>query len=147
MKHPLPSLTLLFSGMFLFLAFTGERGLLQQDPTAPQLCLPPDTIKIEYTGRIKEIIDQKCWECHSKEGEDEDAQEELLWDELPKLAPIDQVYTLDAIAESVEAGDMPPSKHLFWNPSQKLTDEEAMLLINWAADLSAKIYHGMEGGG
>ena len=67
-----------------------------------------------------------------------------MWDELPKLAPTDQVYALDAIAESVENGDMPPSTHVFWRPSKRLSDEEKKILIDWAKGLSDRIYKGIE---
>ena len=99
---------------------------------------------IEYKGRIKEIIDQKCYDCHSAKGDDADAKEALLWDELPKLNPTDQVYTLDAIAEAVKNGDMPPFSYAFWKASNKLTDEEAKLLIEWSSKLSDRIYKEMD---
>ena len=117
-------------------------------PVASAFPFPPshfeDTVVIEYKGRIKEIIDQKCYDCHSAKGDDADAKEALLWDELPKLNPTDQVYTLDAIAEAVKNGDMPPFSYAFWKASNKLTDEEAKLLIEWSSKLSDRIYKEMD---
>lgn len=125
-------------GMFLFLNYT-----VQEEPSPAATSAEytsADTVVIQYTGRIKAIIQEKCYECHSKDGDDEDAKKELLWDELPKLDKKDQVYTLDAIVESVENGDMPPAKHVRWNPKKKLTDEEAKLLMDWAKTLADQLY-------
>ncbi len=144
MKPTISSLALPAFGMFLFLGYTTPEGIQVAEAAASTTDSPADTVVIEYTGRIKEIIDQKCYSCHSAEGDDEEAREELLWDELPKLAPMDQVYTLDAIAESVKDGDMPPFTYVLWRPGKRLSDEEARLLIDWAKDLSDRLYKGME---
>ncbi len=99
-----------------------------------------DSVVIQYTGKIKTIIDQKCYDCHSPEGDDEKAREELLWTELPKMDKIDQVYALDAIIESIEKGDMPPEKYIKKHPEAKLSAEEAKILIKWADELATKLY-------
>lgn len=135
-------LILLVLGMFLFLSHTTPFPTTVN--TSTDTFAPVDTIVIEYKGEIKSIIDQKCYDCHSQDGDDAEAREELLWEELPKLDPMDQVYTLDAIVESIEEGEMPPAKHLRWNPQKKLTREEAELLMEWAGDLSDKIYKGID---
>lgn len=144
MKRTIRSLAFPAFGMLLFLSST-----VQVEPPKPSAFpLPPspfaDTVVIEYKGRIKEIIDLKCYDCHSAKGDDEDAKKELLWDELPKLNPTDQVYALDAIAESVENGDMPPFSYVLWRPHKKLAAEEAKLLIDWASKLSDRIYKEMD---
>ena len=140
MKRTIRSLAFPAFGMFLFLGYTVQEALPDAGKTSTELRRHADTVVIEYKGRIKEIIDQKCYDCHSKEGDDDDAKEELLWDELPKLKPMDQVFTLDAIAESVQNGEMPPPRHVLWRPGKKLTDEEAKLLIDWSSKLSDRIY-------
>jgi len=140
MKRTIGRLLPAIFGMFLFLNYTGQDTPHKSEATPVGIYLPTDTVIIEYTGKIKTIIDEKCYDCHSPEGDDEDAKEDLLWDELPKIDQMDQVYTLDAIVESVEKGDMPPPKHVRWNPSKKLTEEETKLLIEWANDLADKLY-------
>ena len=144
MKPSITFLVLLVFGSVLFLGYTVQEDMPGSEKTANAAYARADTVLIEYKGRIKEIIDQKCYDCHSEQGDDEEAKEELLWDELPKLGPMDQVFTLDAIAEAVEDGDMPPFLHVLWRPGRKLTDEEAKLLINWARDLSERIYKGID---
>ncbi|MEZ5044491.1 MAG: heme-binding domain-containing protein [Saprospiraceae bacterium] len=99
-----------------------------------------DSVIIQYTGKIKTIIDAKCYDCHSEKGKDEDAKKELLWDQLPKLAKMDQVYALDAIIESLEKNEMPPEDHLKKHPEDKLTKEETKLLMDWADALATKLF-------
>ncbi len=140
MGRTIRSLVFLGFGIFLFFGYTVQEETPEVEDASKVMYSPADTVLIEYKGRIKEIIDQKCYECHSEEGDDEEAKEELLWDELPKLDATDQVYALDAIVESVENGDMPPSSHVFWRPSKKLTEEEKKLLIDWAKDLADRLY-------
>ena len=131
----------LFFGLLVLFLFPDTSVVaLQVVDSSKEGTFQPDTVKIEYTGRIKTIIEEKCYDCHSEKGEDEEAKEELLWDELPNLDKMDQIYILDAIVESVENGDMPPSKHVFWNPRKKLSEEEATLLIKWAKDLADRLY-------
>lgn len=132
-------LLLPFLGIFLLPGITPEI-LPAGDSGSEKAFVRPDTVIVEYTGRIKTIIEEKCYDCHSEDGDDEEAKEELLWDELPKMDPMDQVYVLDAIVESVEEGEMPPPKHVFWNPRKKLSPEERELLIAWAKDLADKLY-------
>lgn len=139
MKQSIFLLAIIVFGTFFLLSATMP-GPSQFQITTESNRISTDTIVIKYEGKVKAIIDQKCYSCHSEKGENEDAKKDLLWDELPKLAAMDQVYTLDAIVESVEEGEMPPSKHVFWYPQKKLTKEEANLLIDWASDLSDKIY-------
>lgn len=139
MKRTISLLFPSFLGMFFLLSGTIEDAPAI-DHNVYQHYIDADSVIIKYTGRIKTIIDEKCYDCHSEKGDDEDAKKDLLWDELPKLDKTDQVYALDAIVESVEKGDMPPPKHVRWNPSKKLTQEEAKLLMDWANDLADKLY-------
>ena len=139
MKRTFSLLLPAFLGVLFLLSYTVEEAPVTEN-TVVKTHIHADSVVIQYTGRIKAIIDEKCYDCHSEKGEDEDAKKDLLWDELPKLDKTDQVYALDAIVESVEKGDMPPPKHVRWNPNKKLTQEEAKLLMDWANDLADKLY-------
>lgn len=102
------------------------------------LPLPSDSL-IQYTGKVKAIIDAKCYDCHSEKGDDEEAKEELLWDELPKLGKMDQLFSMDAIIESIEDGEMPPEDHIKKHPEAALSKEEAKILIQWADAIATKL--------
>ena len=140
MKQTMSILLLALSGMFLFLNYSVQEENHYSSSILEEMSTLTDTVVIEYKGKIKTIIDEKCYDCHSDKGDDEDAIEDLHWDKLPKLDQMDQVYALDAIVESVEKGEMPPEKHVRKYPNKKLTDEEAKLLMDWANDLADKLY-------
>ena len=100
-----------------------------------------DSLKIDAPLAVKEIIQAKCYDCHA-EGGDEEAMKDLLWDEFPSLHPEDQMYLLDDMVESIEDKEMPPPDHLKEHPEDKLTRQEARLLIEWAAALAEKLDEG-----
>lgn len=97
-----------------------------------------DTLKLAAPAAVKAIIQNKCYDCHA-EGGDEEAMKDLLWDEFPSLHPEDQMYLLDDIVESVKEREMPPEDHLKEHPEDKLTRQEARMLIEWAAALADKL--------
>ena len=87
---------------------------------------------IEYPENVKKIIDNKCYKCHSDEGQSDDAKKALLWDKLPNLEKADIVATLDEITEVVAEGSMPPEKVVKKYPDMKMTEEETQILLDWA---------------
>lgn len=104
-----------------------------------RVAMAPDSSIIQYPAKIKAIIDAKCYDCHSANGEDEEAKEELLWDDLTKLSKIDQMYSMDAIIESIEDGEMPPEDYVKKHPEAALSKEEAKQLIEWADAIASKL--------
>lgn len=120
----------------LFVA--GKTDVLPSQTVTAPVEVNMDSVEIRYTGRVKAIIDAKCYDCHSAKGE-EKAREELMWDELPRLGKMDQVYALDAIVETLEKDEMPPRDYLKKHPEDKLTAEEVRILVDWANALADKI--------
>ncbi|MEZ4989912.1 MAG: heme-binding domain-containing protein [Saprospiraceae bacterium] len=98
-----------------------------------------DSSIIQYPANIKAIIDAKCYECHSEKGKDDDAKDELMWDDISRLSKMDQVYTMDAIIESIEDNEMPPEDYVKKHPGAALTKEEAKQLIEWADAIASKL--------
>ena len=129
----------MISPVFLAVLFwLGPNGLPDSATHAVDTSpVPLDTI--QYPANVKTIIDNKCYDCHSEKGDDEDAKEELLWDNINKLSKMDQLFTMDAIVESIEDGEMPPEDHLKKHPEDALSKEEAKLLIDWAEGIAAKL--------
>lgn len=124
--------SLLIWSSFTTMAVPAEEGLVEK---------PTDSLKIKAPLAVKEIIQTKCYDCHA-EGGDEEAMKDLLWDELPTLHPEDQMYLLDDIVESIEDKEMPPVDHLKEHPEDKLTRQEARLLIEWATALAEELDEG-----
>lgn len=101
--------------------------------------IAPDSSIIYYPPKVKALIDAKCYDCHSENGEDEEAKEELMWDALTGMSKIDQLYALDAIIESIEDEEMPPEDYVDDHPEAALSKEEAKLLIDWADAIADKL--------
>lgn len=127
--------------VLLAAVLTLSQSPIQQGPLGVNepLAIATDSTIIQYPAKIKAIIDAKCYDCHSAKGEDEEAKEELLWDDLTKLSKIDQMYSMDAIIESIEDGEMPPEDYIKKHPEAALSKEEAKQLIEWADAIASKL--------
>ncbi|PHN08372.1 heme-binding domain-containing protein [Flavilitoribacter nigricans] len=124
--------------LLLTLLFLGQNDL----PTVSSPASESGTVRldtIQYPAKVKAVIDAKCYDCHSEKGDDEDAKEELLWDNLNKLSKMDQLFSMDAIIESIEDGEMPPEDHIKKHPEAALSKEEAKLLTEWADAIASKL--------
>lgn len=91
--------------------------------TAQNLVFPDD---------VMAIIENKCMGCHNPDSKNEKGKEKLQWGQLAKMETEDLISKLDALLEVLEAGDMPPAKMLERNPDKKLSDQETLILQNWA---------------
>lgn len=129
----------MFSPLLLgALIFLGQNDLPSTiDTNYDRAFIKLDTI--HYPAKVKSIIDAKCYDCHSEKGDDDEAKEELLWDNLNKLSKMDLLFSMDAIIESIEEGEMPPEDHIKKHPKDALSKEEAKLLIEWADAIAAKL--------
>jgi hypothetical protein len=81
---------------------------------------------------VMAIIENKCMGCHNPDAKNEKAREKLQWAQLAKMETEDLISKLDALFEVLEEGEMPPAKMLERNPEKKLTDQETLILQNWA---------------
>ena len=137
MKHFWSLSPILLFALIFSLSQTNIQSRITEQASETEFAVS-DTI-IQYTAEVRAIIDAKCYDCHSDKGEDEEAKEELLWDELPNLSNMDKLYSMDAIIESVEEGEMPPEDYLKKHPEAALTTEEAKLIIDWADAIASKL--------
>lgn len=133
----------IFSPFILFVIIAGLSAAPTPTPPAhadgDAYQIASDSSLLTYPVKVKAIIDAKCYDCHSVKGTDDDAKDELMWDDLPKLSKIDLMYTMDAIVESIDEGEMPPKDHIKKHPNDALTKEEAKLLRDWADGIASKI--------
>ena len=115
---------LLISAFIVFSSFTDNRASLQEnDPPENQFEIPDD---------VNKIFENKCFDCHNVNAEGEKSKKKLLIDKLPELSKAKLISKLDAIAETMKEGEMPPEKFLTKYPEYTPTKEEAQLLIDWA---------------
>ncbi len=91
-----------------------------------------DSATLKYPKKVKEVIDSRCYGCHSPEGKSDKAKKKLMWDDLPGMSKSDAVAKLDDIIEVLEKGKMPPEKFLAMKPDAKPTEKEVKILKDWA---------------
>jgi len=98
---------------------------------------PKDTSIKHLTGvvlpaDVKTVVDNKCYGCHSVDGQSDEAKEALMWDSIPHYSKARQSSILDNIAEVLDKNEMPPEDFLKEHPDAKLSPAESQLLKNWA---------------
>jgi len=115
---------LLVSAFIVLSSFTDNRISQQEsDPPSSQFEIPDD---------VSKIFENKCFDCHNVNSEGDKAKEKLLIDKMPELSKAKLISKLDAIAETMKEGEMPPEKFLAKYPEYTPTKEEADRLIEWA---------------
>jgi len=160
MKTAITVVTLLFGSMAC--AHAGHHHG-EHTNVAKTLEAPPDLkrtyedINRDYAALVKPIFDKKCADCHSSdvaapwyarlpilnsriESDRSEAKEHL---EISKGFPFGGHGTpkedLDAIAEDVSKGSMPPGLYSFAHPFSKLSDDEKKTVLNWVDNSSKKL--------
>jgi uncharacterized membrane protein len=127
--------------LFATLLLLSQSEIQQENPANADdtTTMVSDSSVIQYPANIRAIIDAKCYDCHSEKGDDDEAKEELMWDDLTKLSKMDQLYSMDAIIESIQDGEMPPEDYVKKHPKAALSKEEAKQLIDWADAIASKL--------
>ncbi len=102
----------------------------------PLTQIKADTSLINYTGKVKAILDNKCYSCHNQASKSEKARHKLNLDSLSLLTKIAQISKLDKIIETLDKGEMPPKRYLERKPEAKLSAEETKAIKDWAQKTS-----------
>lgn len=98
-----------------------------------------DAAAFEYSESVSQIVQGKCYGCHSADGRIEEAKKALMWDEVPKWSRNEQIHILEEILEVTEERSMPPARMVERKPELKLTDEEVATFQAWAKDMKAAL--------
>jgi hypothetical protein len=85
-----------------------------------------------FPEKVKKVIDDKCYGCHSIKGKSQKAKDKLMWDSLPNLEKKGLVSKFDGILEVLDENSMPPEEFLKKFPEAKLLPEEKSVLKTWA---------------
>ena len=115
-------------------------------------------ITSDFSGpqKVKEILKRSCYDCHSNETEWPwysyvapvswlvshdviEGREELNfsdWKHFEKDADI-----IEEIYEETEEGEMPLPKYLFTHPGAKVSEEEMLILKDWARTTGHSEHH------
>jgi len=99
----------------------------------------PEGEKLEIPSDIQDIFDKSCFGCHNADTKNDKGKKKLMIDKLSDLSKAKLVGKLDEIAEVVEENEMPPEKFLKKYPDNKLTEEEAKKLVDWANNLAEEL--------
>lgn len=98
--------------------------------------LKVDTSAVSYSGKVKTIIDNKCYGCHNSKAWGVKARVKLNWDSLALVSKASQLSKLDKIIETLDKGEMPPKQFIEKKPEAKMTDDEIVALKSWAQKAS-----------
>jgi mono/diheme cytochrome c family protein len=98
-----------------------------------------DAIKFEIPANVQAVIDNSCYACHNSESSNEDAKEELAFDQLNMLKKYKLVGLLKDIEKEVSEAEMPPKKFLKKYPDHALSENDKEILLTWAHETAKKI--------
>lgn len=115
-----------------FLMIQGK--VVRENPSVN--AMKEDTIAVSYSGKVKTIIDNKCYGCHNSKSWGAKARIKLNWDSLALVTKTSQLSKLDKIIETLDKGEMPPKRFIEQKPEAKMTDDEIVALKNWAQKAS-----------
>ncbi len=93
----------------------------------------------KFPEKVKEIVDNRCYGCHSEDGKSPKAKKKLRWDKMHEYNKSKLIKVLDNIIEVIDKREMPPEKYLAKKPEAKPTDEEYDKLKEWAEKEADKL--------
>lgn len=93
----------------------------------------------EYTDSVNQIVQGKCYGCHSAGGKSDKAKNALMWDNVPTMAASEQAHILDEILEVTSERSMPPKGMVERMPDKALTDDEVKVFQKWATDMKKRV--------
>lgn len=88
-----------------------------------------------YTPAVNDIVQGKCYGCHSADGRSDKAKAALQWDNVPTMTSEEQAHILDEILEVTAERKMPPSGMVERKPELALTDQEVATFQKWATEM------------
>ena len=93
----------------------------------------------EFPADVKEILKTSCYDCHSKDASNKKGTLALNFDKWDDYKITKRISKLDAIAEVIEEGKMPPAKYLKNNADKALSDDKEELVLNWVEEEAEKL--------
>ncbi len=148
---------LIFSLVLPVHAHEGRRHDSPTSATSAGKTEDPRIIEISsaYNSRIKPLFQKACFDCHSdqpvypwyykvpgvKQLIDSDIAEAKTHLDLSPGFPFkghgSPAEDLAAISDSIKSGSMPPFLYRMMHSSQKLSEAEQQIVLDWARDSSA----------
>lgn len=111
---------------------------------------PPVTSEIQAPEDVQAILRRSCYDCHSNQtrwpwysrvapaswyvvDHVNHARSDLNFSEWPTFDLEEQEHLLEEIGEEVEEGGMPLKSYLLIHRDARLSDQERVRLLEWAA--------------
>lgn len=120
----------------LILALIGTFWMIQSCATSSKTA---SMEKFEYTTAVNDIVQGKCYGCHSADGRSDKAKAALMWDNVPTMTADEQAHILEEIIEVTSERKMPPARMVENKPEMRLSDEEIATFQKWASDMKAVV--------
>ena len=133
MKHFQKTCLTIFCIAFFSASLFGQR------PATEVVYAAESSNSLTFTIPVMNIIDNKCFGCHSEFGRSDDAKEALMWKNLQQMDAGEVVGLLEDVLEQVEEGTMPPEKIVKKYPGMELTEEDRAVLKAWIMEQQDKL--------
>lgn len=130
MKKYLLAVAVFMTGL-VFLNFN-----LKSEKAAP---VAPSETEFSIPADVQSVLDNSCYGCHNSDSKNTKGKAKIKFDELGSLKTSKLVGKMGKIVDVVNEGDMPPKKFLENKPKAALSEEQKVLLVNWAESI-AKSY-------
>lgn len=128
-------ITLLSIGCFMAAGFTNLVKTQETNLTVE----PNGEINYKLPKKVKAIVDEKCFGCHSVDGRSDKAKDKLRWDLMHEYDKTKLVSVMDDIIEVSDEKKMPPKKFLEHKPEFTPSQKEYDILKKWAEKEADKI--------
>lgn len=125
MKNTTIIVLVIIAGIFLMQGYPQQQQQQQQQPKL-------NNQSGFYPAVVENVVNNKCYGCHSIKGQSQDAKDALMWDSLPGLPKGKMVATFDDLIEVLEDDAMPPEEVVKKYPQAKLLPDEKKILMTFA---------------
>lgn len=92
----------------------------------------PQDAEAEWPEEVKAILDGACYGCHTDDNGSEKSRNALNFSKWEDYKLTKKIGKLNDISEAVKGKKMPPSKYLEKFPDKALTDNQIVVITNWA---------------
>jgi len=127
-KIILLSAVLFFAGMIILSFKTPEYS----DQTT-------DDLKLDIPESVLTVLENSCFDCHTAEASSTKAKSKLNFSKWNEYKTSKKINKLEGIHKTVKNGKMPTKKYLEKFPEKKLSQDQVILVSDWARDTSERL--------
>lgn len=94
--------------------------------------VPQEEVASEWPEDVTEMLEASCNDCHSKDASNVKAKGALNFTKWEDYKLTKKIGKLNDISEVVKGKKMPPKKFLEKFPDKALSDDQIVVITNWA---------------